>query len=124
MGNYLAVSRSNKTTIFGITFGVVATLANVATQGRYFVSTVGVVSMIAFVLLTTSLPVEFAYLAYLKSKDRGYWEELPRLTAKDRQRLKKERLRLAKKAVRGVLIAIAVIALIWVLDRVLPIWFG
>lgn len=124
MGNYVAVSGSNRSKTFLITFGVVAIVPNVLTQGQYLLNSVGILSLIFLACVMTSLPVEFTYLAYLKSKDRGYWEKVPRLTAKQRQRLKRERLRVAKKGGMWVFGVVAALALFWVLAKFLPIWLG
>lgn len=120
VANYLAVSGANRSKTFWIILGLVAVVPNVLTQGQYLVNVFGAVGLIFVASVTPSLPVEFAYLAYLKSRDRGYWERLPRLTGKQRQLLKKERLRVAKKAVMWALIVVAGIALLWVLNAVLP----
>lgn len=120
MWNHQAVSGSNRSRMYWIIFGVVTVVPTVVTQGRYLMNTFGVLALALFVLVTTSLPVEFTYLAYLKSKDRAYWERLPRLTVFGRERLKAERARAARKLVMWVLIVVVGIALMWVLNAVLP----
>jgi hypothetical protein len=116
IGNYLAVSGSNRSKMFWIIVGAVAVVPNVLTQGQYLTNSFGVLALIFFAFVMPSLQVEFAYLAYLKSKDRVYWEKLPRRSSK------KERLGLVRKVVMWVLGIIAAIALIWVLNIVLPMW--
>lgn len=78
LGNYLAVSRSHRSKMFWIIVGVVAVVPNILTGGQYLANFLSAIMLIFFVCVTPSLPVEFAYLAYLKSKDRDYWEPPPR----------------------------------------------
>jgi hypothetical protein len=111
VGNYLAVSRSNTSKIYWATFGLVMIIPNVLTQGQYLVNCIGIIMLIVFACFTTSLPVEFAYLAYLKSKDRDYWERPPRPVAKE------VRLRLARKIVVWVVGVTGALALFWVLAK-------
>lgn len=82
LGNIVAVSGSNTSKTFWITLGVVMLVPNVLTLGEYLPNTIGVALLVFFACVTTSLPVEFAYLAYLKSKDRVYWE--PHWSSKSR----------------------------------------
>lgn len=124
MANFEAISKASRSKTLWIAFAFVMIVPNVVTQGQYFLNTFGAISLVFLAVVLPSLPVELTYLAYLKSHDRGYWERLPRLSAKRRQALKVERLRLAKRAVMWVLIAIALVALIWVLNILLPMWLG
>lgn len=110
-GNYLAVSASNRSKMFWIIFGVIAVVPNVVTQGQYIPNLIGICGLILFGCLTTSLPVEFAYLAYLKSKDRDYWERPPRPVAKDVRR------RLGRKIILWVLGVSVALAAFWVLAK-------
>lgn len=118
IGNIVAVSRANRSKTFWIILAVVAVVPNVVTFGQYLGNSLGVIGLIVFVCVTPSLPVEFAYLAYLKSKDRAYWEARPA------PRSKRERLRIAKKAGWWVFGIVAGIALIRVLGIVLPLWLA
>lgn len=118
IGNIVAVSGSNRSKMFWIILAVVAVVPNVLTLGQYLQNSLGVIGLIVFVCVTPSLPVEFAYLAYLKSKDRAYWEARPA------PRSKRERLRIAKKAGWWVFGIVAGIALIRVLGIVLPLWLA
>jgi len=111
MGNFLAVSRSNRSTMFWIAFGLVAVVSNVVTSGQYLVNTAGALGLLLFACVIPSLPVEFAYLAYLKSKDRDYWERPPRPVAKE------VRLRLARKIILWVVGVAGALALFWVLAK-------
>ncbi|HWV46139.1 MAG TPA: hypothetical protein VN039_09000, partial [Nitrospira sp.] len=119
IGNYVAVSRANISKMLWINFGVVALVVpNVLTSGKFLLNFIGIIALIVFACVMTSLPVEFAYLAYLKSKDRVYWETPPR------GRSKQERLRVAKKAGLWVFGVAAALTLFWVLAKYLPVWLG
>jgi hypothetical protein len=112
VGNYVAVSRSSRSQTFWVSFGLVALAGpNVLTGGQYLITSIGVIMLVVFALFTTSLPVEFAYLAYLKSKDRAYWERPPRALPR------RERLRVARKVVLWVLAIAAGVGLFWVLAK-------
>jgi hypothetical protein len=111
IGNLVAVSGSNRSKIYLITFGVALVVPNVLTLGQYFLNTVCMVGLVFLACVTPSLPVEFAYLAYLKSKDRVYWEGRPRPMPR------RERIRLAKKVSMWVLIAAAALGLFWVFAK-------
>ncbi|MFJ8894780.1 hypothetical protein ACIRCZ_09360 [Leifsonia sp. NPDC102414] len=116
MGNIGAVSMSNRSKTFWIIAGVVAVVPNVLTQGQYLTNSLGAVGLLVIAFVTPSLPVEYAYLTYLKSKDRDYWEERPRRATK------KERRRVAKKVALWVFGVIATFGLVWVSGKVLPLW--
>lgn len=111
MGNVLAVSGSNRAKIMWITLALVAVVPNVLTKGQYLMNTFGVLALIVFACLTTSLPVEFAYLAYLKSKDRSYWEVRPRGMPKA------ERRRLTRKVVLWTVGVVVAAGLFWVFAK-------
>lgn len=108
IGNFIAVSGSNRAKIMWVTLAVVAVVPQVLTSGKYLVNTVGALALVVFACVTTSLPVEFAYLAYLKSKDRVYWEDLPRVMPKAQRR------RLTRKVVLWGLAIVTAITLFWV----------
>ncbi|MFK3669742.1 hypothetical protein ACI2IX_06165 [Leifsonia aquatica] len=107
IGNFVAASASNRSKTFWITSAAVALVPNVLTAGEYFLNSFGVVAVILFACVTPSLPVELAYLAYLKSKDRAYWEGRPRPTPRT------ERLRVARKVGYWVFGILALWGLIW-----------
>ncbi|WP_158861884.1 hypothetical protein [Leifsonia sp. AG29] len=111
IGNFVAVSRSNRSKIVWITFGLVAVVPNVLTSGQYLANSLGAIGLIFFACVTPSLPVEFAYLAYLKSKDRAYWEARPPRLPKD------ERRRLARKTAMWVFGIAVALALFWVFAK-------
>ncbi|WP_233265346.1 hypothetical protein [Leifsonia sp. AG29] len=111
IGNFVAVSRSNRSKIVWITFGLVAVVPNVLTSGQYLANSLGALGLIFFACVTPSLPVEFAYLAYLKSKDRAYWEARPPRLPKD------ERRRLARKTAMWVFGIAVALALFWVFAK-------
>lgn len=111
IGNYVAVSGSNRSKMFWIIFGVVAVVPNLLTGGQYLGNFLFAMMLIFFACVTPSLPVEFGYLAYLKSKDRDYWERRPRPLPR------RERLLLARKVVIWVLGIAAALALFWVLAK-------
>lgn len=116
MGNIGAVSMSNRSKTFWIIAGVVAVVPNVLTQGQYLTNSLGAVGLLVFAFVMPSLPVEYAYLTYLKSKDRDYWEERPRRATK------KERRRVAKKVAMWVFGIIATFGLVWVSGKLVPLW--
>jgi hypothetical protein len=116
MGNIGAVSASKRSKTFWIIAGLVVVVPNILTLGQYLLYTLGASGLIFFACVMPSLPVEYAYLAYLKSKDRDYWEERPRRTSK------KERRRIAKKVTAWASAIIATIGLLWALAKYLPMW--
>lgn len=119
IGNYVAVSRANISKMLWINFGVVAVVVpNVLTSGKYVQNSVGIIGLIFLACVMTSLPVEYAYLAYLKLNDRVYWETPPRGSSKQ------ERLRVAKKVGLWVFGVAAALVLFWVLAKYLPVWLG
>jgi len=65
---------------------------------------------VLFACVLSGFPVEVAYLAYLKSKDRGYWEIPPKLSAREKQQLWADRFRFTRKLlIKGGLIAAGVV---------------
>ena len=77
LGNLGAVPKVFRRKSLWIIFAVVVIGPNVLTLGKYAYLTVGVVMFLLFASVLPSLPVEFAYLVYLKSRDRTYWEKRP-----------------------------------------------
>jgi len=111
IGNLVAVSKSNRSKIFWITFGVVTVVPNVLTSGQYLMNYFAAIGLVFFACVTPSLPVEFAYLAYLKSKDRVYWEARPPGLPKE------ERRRLTRKIVLWVVGIVVALAAFWVFAK-------
>jgi hypothetical protein len=75
-----------------------------------------VLGFLLFASVTTSLPVEFAYLTYLKSRDKKYWERRP-----PKQTIEKAAVvRGLKKFGKWALIVIGAIVVIGILNDVLP----
>lgn len=109
LANFVAVSGSNRSRIMWITLAVVAVVPNVLTSGQYLANTLGVVMLIVFACVLPSLPVEFGYLAYMKSKDRGYWEERPPGMPKDQRR------RLTRKFILWAAGISVAFVMVWVL---------
>jgi hypothetical protein len=68
----------------------------------------------------TSLPVEFGYLTYLKSRDRKYWEQRPPKVVVSRAQKRAQKTATLKKVGKWTVIVLAVIVVIAVLDEVLP----
>jgi hypothetical protein len=111
IGNFVAVSGSNRSKIMWITLVVVVVVPNVLTSGQYFVNFLGAFGLIFLACVMPSLPVEFAYLAYLKSKDRSYWEERPRGMPKA------ERRRLTRKVLLWAVGIVVAVVLFWVFAK-------
>jgi hypothetical protein len=104
IGNYVAVSRSSRAKTLWITFAAVAVVPNVLTSGQYLINSLGAIGLVFFACFLPSLPVELGYLAYLKSKDRVYWEARPpRMPVEERRRL----IRKVVLWVVGIAVAIA-----------------
>lgn len=76
-GNLVAASSVYSSKSMWIIFGVVMIVPNVLTQGQYLTNMIGVLGSLLFATVVPSLPVEFTYLAYLKSQDMRYWEHRP-----------------------------------------------
>ncbi len=75
--NFLAVSSAYSSKTLGIIFAVVVIVPNILTQGRYLMNIFGIICVLGFSAIFPSPIVEFSYLAYLKTKDKRYWEKLP-----------------------------------------------
>ncbi|MEN2736828.1 hypothetical protein ABCS02_03465 [Microbacterium sp. X-17] len=112
-GNLVAASSVYNSKSLWTIFGVVMIVPNVLTQGQYLTTTFGVLGFLLFATVVTSLPVEFTYLAYLKSQDRRYWDVRPR----KRVRTKGEVRALVKKVALWVGIVFAVFVVLLVLTK-------
>ncbi len=75
--NYAAASSVLSSKSLWIILAVALIAPNLLTGGRYLLATAGIVLFLVIVSITTSLPVEFGYLTYLKARDRTYWEVRP-----------------------------------------------
>ena len=111
IGNLVAVSKSNRSKIFWITFGLVTVVPTVLTPGQYLMNYFAAIGLVFFACVTPSLPVEFAYLAYLKSKDRVDWEARPPGLPKE------ERRRLTRKIVLWVVGIVVALSAFWVFAK-------
>ncbi|GAB3575470.1 hypothetical protein GCM10027406_07010 [Leifsonia lichenia] len=78
LGNLGAASSLYSSKSMWFIFAAVTVIPNILTQGQYLVQTLGVILFLFLAAVTPSLPVEFSYLAYLKSRDKRYWEVRPR----------------------------------------------
>jgi hypothetical protein len=116
MGNYLAASSVYSSKGLWIIFAVVVIGPNVLTGGRYVLVTVGTLGFILFASVLTSLPAEFGYLTYLKSRDKKYWEERPPKIVMKRA----QKIAVLKKIGKWVLIVLAVAAALVLLPLVWP----
>ena len=116
MGNLVAASSVFRAKSLWLIFGVAVIVPNVLTRGEYGILTFGVLGFLLFASVTTSLPVEFAYLTYLKSQDKKYWERRP-----PKQTIEKAAVvRGLKKFGKWALIVIGAIVVIGILNEVLP----
>jgi hypothetical protein len=120
MGNYLAASSVYSSKSLWIIFGVAVIGPNVLTGGRYVLVTFGALMFLFFASVATSLPVEFGYLRYLKSRDKKYWEQRPPKVVVSRAQKRAQKTATLKKVGKWTLIALAVIVVIAVLNEVLP----
>ena len=77
IGNYRAASSVFSSKSLWIILAVALIAPILLVGGRYLLATAGTVLFLVIVSITTSLPVEFGYLTYLKSRDRTYWEARP-----------------------------------------------
>ena len=116
MGNYLAASSAYSSKSLWIIFTVALIVPNLLTGGEYLLVTVGGLIFLFFASVCPSLPVEFGYLAYLKSQDRKYWEQRPPKVVTSRA----QKIRALKKVGKVFLIIIAVIVVLAVLNEVVP----
>ncbi|MEY9952741.1 hypothetical protein [Leifsonia sp. EB34] len=110
MGNLTAASSVYNSKSLWIIFGAVMIVPNVLTQGQYVSNTLGVILFLLFASVVPSLPVEFTYLAYLKSQDKRYWEHRPGR----RVRTKREVRAIVKKVTLwvGIVFAFCVVLLV------------
>lgn len=105
-GNVAAASSVYSSKSMWIIFGAVTIVPNLLTQGEYMKATFGVIYFLFMGAVTPSLPVEFTYLAYLKSRDKRYWDERP---AKRRRKKGQARAFFKKIALWvGIFIAVCV----------------
>ncbi|WP_434318261.1 hypothetical protein [Leifsonia sp. P73] len=105
-GNLIAASSVYSSKSMWIIFGAATVIPNVLTQGQYVEITLGVILFLLFATVTPSLPVEFTYLAHLKSRDKRYWDERPA-----KRRRKKGQARAVFKKIAlwvGIFIAVCV----------------
>ena len=75
--NFLAISGTYSSKTLGIIFAAVVIVPNILTQGRYFMNIFGIICVLGFSAIFSNPIVEFSYLAYLKTKDKKFWEEQP-----------------------------------------------
>ena len=116
MGNYLAASSVYSSKSLWIIFAVAVIGPNVLTGGRYVLMTFGLLLFLLFASVLTSLPVEFGYLAYLKSRDKKYWEKRPPRIVVTRE----QKLSTLRKVGKWVLIALAAVAALVFLPLLWP----
>ncbi len=75
--NFLAVSGAYSSKTLGIIFAAVVIVPNILTRGRYLMNIFGIIGVLGASAIFPSPIVEFSYLAYLKTKDKKFWEEKP-----------------------------------------------
>ena len=78
--NYIATSSVYSKSSLCIIFGITLLGGGLASLSGYYVQTFGIVSNIVFTSAFSRLIVEVGYLLYLRSKDKIYWEEVPKET--------------------------------------------
>ena len=78
--NYIATSSVFSKSSLWIIFGITVLGGGLASLSGYYVQTFGIVSNIVFTSAFSRLIVEVGYLLYLRSKDKTYWEEVPKET--------------------------------------------
>ena len=78
--NYIAFSSVYSKPSLWIILGVTLLGGGLASLSGYYVQTFGIVSNIVFISAFSRLIVEVGYLLYLRSKDKTYWEEVPKET--------------------------------------------
>ncbi|AGK70307.1 hypothetical protein I872_00880 [Streptococcus cristatus AS 1.3089] len=76
--NYIAFSSVYSKPSLWIILGVTLLGGGLASLSGYYVQTFGIVSNIVFISAFSRLIVEVGYLLYLRSKDKTYWEEVPK----------------------------------------------
>ena len=93
--NYIAFSSVYSKPSLWIILGVTLLGGGLASLSGYYLQTFGIVSNIVFISAFSRLIVEVGYLLYLRSKDKTYWEEVPK-EAKSQSFLKTIDLKKAK----------------------------
>ena len=93
--NYIAFSSVYSKPSLWIIIGVTLLGGGLASLSGYYLQTFGIVSNIVFISAFSRLIVEVGYLLYLRSKDKTYWEEVPK-EAKSQSFLKTIDLKKAK----------------------------
>lgn len=78
--NSIATSSAFSKSPLWIIFGITVLGGGLASLSGYYVQTFGIVSNIVFTSAFSRLIVEVGYLLYLRSKDKTYWEEVPKET--------------------------------------------
>ena len=78
--NYIAFSGVYSKPSLWIILGVTLLGGGLASLSGYYLQTFGIVSNIVFISAFSRLIVEVGYLLYLRSKDKTYWEEVPKET--------------------------------------------
>ena len=78
--NYIAFSSVYSKPSLWIILGVTLLSGGLASLSGYYLQTFGIVSNIVFISAFSRLIVEVGYLLYLRSKDKTYWEEVPKET--------------------------------------------
>ena len=78
--NSIATSSVFSKSSLWIIFGITVLGGGLASLSGYYVQTFGIVSNIVFISAFSRLIVEVGYLLYLRSKDKTYWEEVPKET--------------------------------------------
>ena len=76
--NYIAFSSVYSKPSLWIIIGVTLLGGGLASLSGYYLQTFGIVSNIVFISAFSRLIVEVGYLLYLRSKDKTYWEEVPK----------------------------------------------
>ena len=79
-GNSIATSSVFSRSSLWLIFGITMLGGGLASLSGYYVQTFGIVSNIVFISAFSRLIVEVGYLLYLRSKDKTYWEEVPKET--------------------------------------------
>ena len=77
-GNSIATSSVFSKSSLGIIFGITMLGGGLASLSGYYLQAFGIVSNIVFTSAFSRLIVEVGYLLYLRSKDKTYWEEVPK----------------------------------------------
>lgn len=76
--NYIAFSSVYSKPSLWIILGVTLLGGGLASLSGYYLQAFGIVSNIVFTSAFSRLIVEVGYLLYLRSKDKTYWEEVPK----------------------------------------------